>query len=105
MESYEKFWPYYLKEHSKPLTRTFHYVGSVLALALLFWVALFNQWGLILVALVCGYGPAWFSHYFIENNRPATFKAPLWSLFSDFRMLFYFLTNRLKGELIKYKIE
>ena len=105
LKDYESFWPFYLREHSKPLTRTFHYIGTTCAVALLAWISLFGSWLSVWLVLLAGYGPAWYSHYFIEKNRPATFKAPLWSLFSDFRMYFYFLTGRIDGELRKYKIE
>lgn len=32
LQSYEEFWPLYLKEHSKSDTRQLHYLGSGLAL-------------------------------------------------------------------------
>jgi|TARA_R100000149_G_C5873555_1_gene137309 hypothetical protein len=99
--SYQEFWPYYLREHSKPACRKLHFFGTTLAIFSLI-AALWLQWPwLILLALVAGYGPAWVAHFFIEHNRPATFKYPFWSLYSDFRMYFCWLGGKLPAELRK----
>jgi hypothetical protein len=48
-----------------------------------------------------GYGFAWFSHAFVERNRPAAFTDPLWSLIGDYGMFFLALTGRLEPDLEK----
>jgi hypothetical protein len=99
--TYEAFWPYYLNEHSRPLSRALHYIGSTLAVLCLLAFLGSGDWRFLLLGLVCGYGPAWIGHFFVEKNRPATFKYPFWSLFSDFRMYFCFLSGSIDAELAK----
>jgi hypothetical protein len=95
IKTYADFFPYYLREHSQPASRALHYAGTFCSLAAIV-IGIFtgNPWW-FLVALIGGYGPAWVGHFFIENNRPATFQYPLWSLISDYRMFFLWLSGRL----------
>lgn len=95
-QSFAEFYPYYLSEHSNPICRGLHYVGSVFALAILAYAIWSGRYGFIALALVSGYFFAWIGHFVFEHNRPATFKYPLWSLMGDWVMLKDFLTGRIK---------
>jgi hypothetical protein len=97
--SYEEFWLRYLRAHGRPLTRTMHYLGSLLALAVLVFALSRGAWGWLVAVPLIGYGFAWAAHLGIEHNRPETFGHPFWSLASDFRMLGLFLSGRLGPHL------
>ncbi len=104
-ESYAEFWPLYLGEHSRPQTRLLHFLGTGLGLVLLALAISTATWWLLAAALVSGYAFAWFAHFFVERNRPATFSYPLWSLVSDFRMFFLWLIGALDRELEQHGIK
>jgi hypothetical protein len=103
-QTYAEFWPFYLGEHAKRSTRVVHYVGTIGSTVALVVALATRDWWLLLAVPFFGYGPAWFSHFFIEKNRPATFQAPVWSLISDYRMCGLFLTGRLGNELMRHQI-
>lgn len=100
-KSFGAFWPFYLREHAKPATRAWHYVGSTLAILVLLGAVLTQTWWAIAAVPVAGYFFAWVSHAFVERNKPATFTYPLWSLIADYKMYVLFLTGRLGPELEK----
>ncbi len=97
--SFAEFWPYSLREHRQPGTRTLHLVGTTLSLLLLVAAAANGRSLLLLGAVLAGYGFAWFGHFAIEHNRPATFRHPLWSLAADWKMWALALSGRLAPEL------
>jgi hypothetical protein len=99
MKSFEEFWPFYLREHSHPGTRALHLVGTSLSLLIAVSAIALRQPALLPAAVVCGYAFAWIGHFFVEHNKPATFKHPLWSFRADFRMWALALTGRLGPEL------
>jgi len=98
-QSFADFWPFYLAEHSRPATRALHAAGTILSLALLVALVFTRRWAWLPLALVVGYGCAWVGHFFVEHNRPATFRHPLWSFLGDYKMLALMLTGRLGAQL------
>ncbi|HAQ34250.1 MAG: hypothetical protein CMF74_08000 [Maricaulis sp.] len=101
LANYAEFWPHYLREHARPETRISHYIGSILAIGVLIWALVTQTWWALILVPVSGYFFAWISHAFMERNKPATFTHPLWSLISDYRMLWSAITGKLPGELRK----
>jgi len=97
--SFREFWPYYLREHSRPATRLIHYIGTSLVVGLAIAALATGIWWLFALMPVAGYGFAWAGHMLAERNRPATFKYPSWSLAADFRMWWLWLTGRLGPHL------
>lgn len=95
---YADFWLHYLREHAKPATRRLHYAGTALTFVALALAVTLNSWWFVAIPLA-GYGFAWGAHFGVEKNRPATFTYPLWSLASDYRMFFLWLSGRLGPHL------
>ncbi|MBP8184565.1 MAG: DUF962 domain-containing protein [Pseudomonas sp.] len=94
--SFAQFYPYYLQEHSNDTCRRLHYVGSLLVLSIFVYALSQQQWHLLWLMPVAGYGFAWVGHFVFEKNKPATFKYPLYSLLGDWVMLKDALTGRIR---------
>ncbi|GAA4026022.1 DUF962 domain-containing protein [Sphingomonas rosea] len=102
---YRDFWLHYLREHSARRTRAIHYVGTALVLAAAAALVVTGNGWWALAMPVGGYGFAWFAHFFVEKNRPATFTHPWWSLLSDFRMFFLAVSGRLGPHLVRAGVD
>jgi len=96
--SMEEFWLFYMNQHSKPATRRWHFAGTLSSILCLIYSVLFNWWYLLFVPLF-GYGLAWYSHFFVEGNVPATFGHPFWSLMCDFKMFGLMITGQMDREI------
>jgi len=95
IKTYKEFYRFYLSEHQDRTCRILHFTGTFLVFVLAFFAVGTGRTFLWALVPIMGYGFAWVGHYFYEKNQPATFKYPLWSLASDFRMFFQLLTGRI----------
>jgi hypothetical protein len=101
-QTMEKFWPFYVREHSRPLTRWLHFIGTS---SLFIWltVALIRRNPKLLVmGVISPYAYAWIGHFLVEHNRPATFKHPVKSLLADFKMYGKLWQGKMGREVALY---
>ena len=96
LRSFAEFWPHYLAEHSRTGTRLLHAAGTLASTVLVVALVWSGRWRWLPLALVVGYAAAWIGHFFIEHNRPATFKHPLWSFAADYKMVALMLAGKLR---------
>jgi hypothetical protein len=100
-----EFWPYYVQEHQKPLTRRLHFVGNS---NLFIWLllALFRRsLKLVIFAVVSSYLIAWVGHFFVERNLPATFRYPVKSAICDMIMYAKMWRGEMDAEVAKYVLD
>lgn len=99
--NFRDFWDFYVKEHSHPLNRTLHFIGSTAGLLVAGTSIATFQWWMLPIAPAIGYAFAWFGHFFVEKNKPASFKYPLWSFQADWVMWFKILTGQMDAEVAR----
>jgi len=86
-EDFASFYPYYLCEHVKPRTKLFHFIATFNATAILGKLIFGRtEWAWLAAGLLQGYGLAWYSHFTVEMNKPATWQYPWLSYTSDNRL-------------------
>jgi hypothetical protein len=98
--TFAEFWLSYVRAHSEASTRLMHCLGTLLGWAILVAAIVEREWWWIGLALLVPYALAWFSHFLIEHNRPATFEHPLWSWWADQKMVGMMLIGKM-GEEVK----
>ena len=101
IRNFDDFWPYYVRAHAQRRTRVLHAIGSTLALVCIALAIFVNPWFLLGAPLI-GYAFAWYSHFFVEHNKPATFGHPFYSLAADFVMLWKIVTGKMDAEVARY---
>lgn len=91
----QKFYDFYLDEHRNMACRRLHFAGSSFGLLGLAKSIKNRSPKPLFKGIAAGYACAWVGHFFFEKNKPASFKSPLKSFASDFRMYSDVLRGRL----------
>ena len=98
----QKFYDFYLGEHQNMACRRLHFAGSSFGLLGLAKSVKNRSPKPLLKGIAAGYACAWVGHFFFEKNKPASFKSPLKSFASDFRMYSDVLRGNLSLKDRKY---
>lgn len=95
IRNYSEFYRFYLTEHRHMVSRRLHVAGS--SIGLYFFAKAIRQRKprYALYGLLSGYACAWVGHFVFEKNKPASFKQPLYSFISDWKMF----ADVLRGQL------
>ena len=102
IKNYAEFYKFYLSEHGHVMSRRLHAIGSVAGLYGIYKTVSTGKKRYIVRGIVTGYACAWVGHFFFEKNKPASFKQPLYSFISDWRMLGDICRGRLSLRHRKY---
>ena len=95
IKDYHQFYRFYLTEHRNIMSRRLHVVGSSIGLYFFSKAILKRKPRYFIYGLISGYACAWVGHFVFEKNKPASFKQPLYSFISDWRMF----SDVLRGTL------
>jgi hypothetical protein len=82
-----EYYVYYLAKHSKQWTRRVHLIGTVVgAIGAAVSVARVDPIGAA-VSTAVGAAICWAGDIGVEGATPTTFKNPIWSVYSNFKMV------------------
>ncbi|RZG86032.1 DUF962 domain-containing protein [Acinetobacter sp. WCHAc060033] len=95
IKKYSEFYRFYLTEHRSIMSRRLHAAGSSIGIYFFTKAIRQRKAKYFVYGLVSGYACAWVGHFVFEKNKPASFKQPLYSFISDWRML----SDILRGNL------
>lgn len=92
---YAEFYKFYLGEHQNIACRRLHVAGTSAGIFGIYKTLTTGKKRYLLGGVVTGYACAWIGHFFFEHNKPASFKQPLYSFISDWRLF----ADVLKGNI------
>ena len=95
IQKYSTFYHFYLTEHRDMTSRRLHAVGSSVGIYFFSKALRQRKAKYVVYGLLSGYTCAWVGHFMFEKNKPASFKQPVYSFISDWRMLSDILRGRL----------
>lgn len=95
IKNYEAFYRFYLTEHRNITSRRLHALGSSAGIYFFTRAIVQRKAKYVVYGILSGYACAWVGHFVFEKNKPASFKQPVYSFISDWRML----ADIMRGQL------
>lgn len=102
IQTYQDFWAYYLRQRRRAEVRGLHYFGTGFAI-LMIAKGIFDPDGLhpliyVVFAVVSLLAYGSLSIAIFQRELPSLLRYPLWTLRSDFRLMYLFITGGLQDE-------
>lgn len=95
IKNYQQFYQFYLSEHHNLNCRRLHFLGSSIGIYMVAKAVKHRQKRYLAYGVLAGYACAWVGHFGFEKNKPASFKQPLYSFVSDWRMFSHILMGQV----------
>ncbi|AUC08114.1 MAG: hypothetical protein ACD_6C00080G0003 [uncultured bacterium] len=102
IKNYHEFYRFYLTEHRHIISRRLHVAGSSIGLYCFAKAIRQGKPRYFAYGLLSGYACAWVGHFIFERNKPASFKQPVYSFISDWRMFADVLRGNISLIDLKY---
>ena len=96
IKTFSEFYDFYLSQHQKMWTRIFHFLGTLLVIAVLIYVVQSGKERFLWYVPIFGLGFSALSHYIFEKNKPTGFQYPFFTLMADFKLFFELITGKEK---------
>lgn len=99
---FSEYYQMYLTLHKNKWNRRLHVLGQILTIAFVSCCLWFSYSSSIYYLVLLVFAPfvvypfAWSGHFFLEKNKPAAFKNPLWAKASDWVMLKDIIVGKIK---------
>lgn len=99
-EKFYKFWPLYLSQHFNHINRRLHLISTLYLFFLWIMCGLTGQYIFLFLLPTCYLLP-WIGHFFLEENVPKTFSAPLLSFIGDLKLTALQLSGGIDEEFVR----
>jgi hypothetical protein len=102
VQTFEDFWPHYVRLHTRPETQWLHALASASCLTLLVAGVATRQPLLLVLAPLADYLIAQASHRLFESNRTTPWMHQTWHTRAELRMLRLVVSGRMRAEVARH---
>ena len=101
VKTFEEFWPWYVRMHSRPVTQLLHALATAVAAALLAAAIGFRQPLLALAAPLADHLIAQLAHRLFQGNATQPWRCLHWHLRAELRMFRLVAGGRMRAETLR----